>query len=856
MITARFTPSLLVVGLVFSYSVGALRAQPPLSSMQFLPGDNTVGPAAGDQVSPFISKGATDYLVVWVDKRSNLTSILPDVQSSSDIYATRVNAAGVVDSIPIVINQQAGQQVTPRVAWNGQNWLVAWISQEPTGSYYSNRIVGVRVSPQGVVLDSPPLTISTTDFENPFDFALASDSSNWVVVWSGNSAGSTDLKGARVTAGGTVLDPGGITVIAGTYYVYSYVDVAYTNGSYLVVWEDLSDCRGVLVDTELQPLPTGTMVLSQSETISPRVAASPTGFLVTFGQYVSTTYFEGIYSRTVSLAGQLGTVNQLFGTYTGTPSLNLHVVWDGGRWIVNWNQSGNSPLRLARVSPLGAVLDAGGVAITSGLTEHIAPGANGGLAAVYSNASSGTSKPKDIYFSTINSDFELGAATCLSLSAPSQIQSHLAGAQEHWMITYLSVTSAACNVMAMPLGVHGTPLASQPTLVATGLRLSSPSIAWDGSRFLVTWHGDSDSVYARRISGEGVPIDESPIAVMPGYTSDVAAMDDLFLVVSTWKVFGNPHYVFPTAVRMRGHDAALLDSPALVIGNMFARRPRVERVGNRWLIAYEQHPSHDAPDNAVVGSFIDSEGLGSGPFMINGDLYANRFKYAPDLASNGSTSLVAWHDHRLSSTDWNLQASRVEADQTVLDYPGFSVAALGGDQMEAAVGFDGSEFVVAYEDQRANLLFFDERTDLYVTRVAQDGSPLSAEGVPFSTGPSPDMMPSVASDHGSTLIAGSVFRDDAPFASYRLGLRSWSTSAALAGDTNGDGTITSADVVYLVGYVFKGGEEPKPCAAVGDVNCTSTISSADIVLLVNHVFKGGPAPCTARGLIAGPSNCL
>jgi len=67
----------------------------------------------------------------------------------------------------------------------------------------------------------------------------------------------------------------------------------------------------------------------------------------------------------------------------------------------------------------------------------------------------------------------------------------------------------------------------------------------------------------------------------------------------------------------------------------------------------------------------------------------------------------------------------------------------------------------------------------------------------------------------------------------------------LTGDVNGSNTITSADIIYLVGYVFKGGPQPQPCIAAGDVNCSGTVTSADIIYLVGYVFKGGAAPCNA-----------
>jgi len=64
----------------------------------------------------------------------------------------------------------------------------------------------------------------------------------------------------------------------------------------------------------------------------------------------------------------------------------------------------------------------------------------------------------------------------------------------------------------------------------------------------------------------------------------------------------------------------------------------------------------------------------------------------------------------------------------------------------------------------------------------------------------------------------------------------------VAGDVNESGTITAADVIYLVNYVFKGGPDPLPVWQSGDVNASGTITSADIIYLVNFIFKGGPPP--------------
>ena len=62
------------------------------------------------------------------------------------------------------------------------------------------------------------------------------------------------------------------------------------------------------------------------------------------------------------------------------------------------------------------------------------------------------------------------------------------------------------------------------------------------------------------------------------------------------------------------------------------------------------------------------------------------------------------------------------------------------------------------------------------------------------------------------------------------------------GDVNSDSSLTSADIIYMVNFVFKGGPPPQPVLEWGDVNCDDVSTSADVIYLVNHIFKGGPAP--------------
>lgn len=62
---------------------------------------------------------------------------------------------------------------------------------------------------------------------------------------------------------------------------------------------------------------------------------------------------------------------------------------------------------------------------------------------------------------------------------------------------------------------------------------------------------------------------------------------------------------------------------------------------------------------------------------------------------------------------------------------------------------------------------------------------------------------------------------------------------ALHGDANNDGAITSADVFYLINYLFHGGPAPTGNA---DANGDGVVNSQDLFYLMNYVFSGGPGP--------------
>ena len=70
------------------------------------------------------------------------------------------------------------------------------------------------------------------------------------------------------------------------------------------------------------------------------------------------------------------------------------------------------------------------------------------------------------------------------------------------------------------------------------------------------------------------------------------------------------------------------------------------------------------------------------------------------------------------------------------------------------------------------------------------------------------------------------------------------------GDANGDLKVNISDAVYLINYVFSGGNPPG-CMQEGDANADSRVNVSDAVYLINYVFSGGNAPVCGPMILTG-----
>jgi hypothetical protein len=92
-------------------------------------------------------------------------------------------------------------------------------------------------------------------------------------------------------------------------------------------------------------------------------------------------------------------------------------------------------------------------------------------------------------------------------------------------------------------------------------------------------------------------------------------------------------------------------------------------------------------------------------------------------------------------------------------------------------------------------------------------------------------------DSGGQPVSGGISQSD----NYLVKTGYVHASFVKRGDVNGDGVIELGDIVYLINFVYRGGDPPCPMEA-GDANCDGIVELGDIVYLINYVYKGGPPP--------------
>ncbi len=189
----------------------------------------------------------TDFLVVWQDYRAG--------GAGWDVYGARVTQAGsILDFSGIAISTASSHQVSAATAWDSVagSWLVVWEDHRGAGL---TDIYGTRVSSAGVVSAPSGVNLTSTilfDEEAPAVAFSATNAKSLVVYKRIDSTGvdEVDVYALTVDGGTSASTPIDVSLTAA---VVDEPEVAAIAGTWLAVWQEdaagSSEIRGSRVSS-------------------------------------------------------------------------------------------------------------------------------------------------------------------------------------------------------------------------------------------------------------------------------------------------------------------------------------------------------------------------------------------------------------------------------------------------------------------------------------------------------------------------------------------------------------------------------------------------------------------------------
>jgi hypothetical protein len=155
---------------------------------------------------------------------------------------------------------------------------------------------------------------------------------------------------------------------------------------------------------------------------------------------------------------------------------------------------------------------------------------------------------------------------------------------------------------------------------------------------------------------------------------------------------------------------------------------------------------------------------------------------APAVAFDGTNFLLVWADHH-SETGADISGARMSREGVVLDAVPIAVSTAENEQSRPVLAFDGTDYLVVWEDLRNDLDFENEHADIYGTRVSRAGSVRDGSGIPISLPADPGELvlrqaPGVAFDGTNHLV---VWAEDNGLSSHIRGARVSRSGAVLDG---------------------------------------------------------------------------
>ncbi|WP_257461379.1 HYR domain-containing protein [Archangium lipolyticum] len=450
------------------------------------------------------------------------------------------------------------------------------------------------------------------------------------------------------------------------------------------------------------------------------------------------------------------------------------VASNGSDFLVAWVDSpgfGSSSIRGARVRGSdGKVLDSASLGISTAASSRFSPAiASDGTNYFVVWDDTRSYSYSDIYGTRVRaSDGAVLDSSGIPISTATYGQSSPAIAfdgSKYLVVWSDSRSNSSSDIYGARVSAAGTVLDTSGIPISTAANSQgSPTIAFAGGHFLVAWddyrNGSTSDVYAARVrASDAVVLDPSgtPIATGSGSQGAVSAATDgsQFLLVWQYSTGSSSYDVHGARV---GVDGVVLDTPGAILfasATDYERVPAVAFDGSHFLVVWEGYQSsrYDIYGARVRPSdltILDTPGR-----MLSTQANAEG---SPAVAGGRDSYLVVWQDTRDLNGRYDVYGVRVRAsDGTVLDPAGIPIGTATNSQASPAVAFDGSNFLVVWNDYRSS---GTSGSDIYGARVREsDGAVLDAAGIPISTASRDQWPPAVTFGDGYYFVTWHDYRN-------------------------------------------------------------------------------------------------
>ncbi|TES90385.1 MAG: T9SS type A sorting domain-containing protein [Candidatus Cloacimonadota bacterium] len=667
---------------------------------------------------PSLAFDGTNYLVVWNDMR--YTNIVPYSRGYSDIFGARVNQSGeLIDSAGIPISINPHSQGLPDVAFDGTNYLIVWVDSRCDTS---EDIYGARVSLTGMVLDTAGIMVSTDEYDQHMP-SVAFGINSYLVVWGHPNMGG--IKGIRIATDGSILDTVSIEISSFPLGQH-FPDITFDGRDFFVVWDFFGgDILGALVDTSGNVLDTTDIPISMADgnQMFPSVAFDGRKYFVVWGDQRNSPPSYDLYGARVDTTGFVidtaGIPIYTLGEVYVKPSITYGIT----NYLVAFQDRGHY-IKCTRVDTSGTVLDTTGIMISatsSGPPSVTFDGVN--YLAAWSD---GAVKATRIDTSGVVLDSSY--ITISTEAYPQSCPSSVFDGRNYFVVWQDKRNGEDYDIYGARVDTTGVILDPNCISISTEIvNQQYPKIAFSGSNYLVVWQDDRyGNINGARVDTSGVVLDSFGITISGApdiQESPSIAFDGRHYFV-VWLDERDPDDVAIYGARV-DTSGFVLDPSGIQISHhtyYSERNPSIGFNGLNCLVVWFR-----SGDMLLCGALVDTAGQVIDTLIISE--YYEPFSH-PSVTSDGSDYFVVWKGY--TNWDRDIFGARIDASGTVLDTAGIPIATADWLQENPTVAFDGTDYIVLWEDYR-NVF-----SDIHGARVSTEGlvldtfSAVTQEGNQFS----------------------------------------------------------------------------------------------------------------------------